>query len=63
MGDHERGAAGQQLGHRSLNELLAFGVQVARGFVENEDLGRRQDGPGDGSRWLLSPESLTPARR
>src|SRR5262245_30163910 len=29
VGDHERRATGQQVGHRGLNELLALGVQVA----------------------------------
>ena len=39
MGDHERGSPGQQRSHRCLNELLALGVQVAGGLVEDEDLG------------------------
>ena len=43
MGDDEDGSTRQQRGHRSLNELLAFRVQVAGGLVENEDLRRFED--------------------
>src|ERR1051325_11230672 len=42
MRDHEGGAAGQERGHGRLNQLLAFRVQVARRFVEDEDLRRCQ---------------------
>jgi phosphatidylserine decarboxylase len=35
------------------DELLAFGVQVAGGFVQNQDLRRFEDGPGDGQALLL----------
>jgi S-adenosylmethionine:tRNA ribosyltransferase-isomerase len=36
--DDERGPALQQLGHRGLDQLLALGVEVAGGFVEDENL-------------------------
>src|SRR5262245_25068619 len=48
MGDHECGSSLEKRGHRILDELLAFRVEVAGGFVEDEDLRRGQDGPGDG---------------
>ena len=54
VGDDERGAAGQERGHRGLDELLAFGVEVAGGFVEDEDLRRGQDRAGDGQPLLLA---------
>ena len=38
VGDDERRPVGQQRRHRGLNELLALGVEVARGFVEDEYL-------------------------
>src|SRR5258706_14934268 len=54
MRNHERGSPGEQRRHRRLNELLAFGVQVAGGFVEDQDLGRREYRPGDGQPLLLA---------
>jgi len=54
MRDHERGPAGEERGHRGLDELLAFGVEVAGGFVEDEDLRRSQDGAGDREALLLA---------
>jgi hypothetical protein len=39
MSDHEGGSSGEQSGHRGLDELLAFGVEVAGGLVEDQDLG------------------------
>ena len=49
------------VGHRRLNELLALGVEIARGFVENEDLRRRQDRPGDRQPLLLAAGELDAA--
>ena len=54
MGDHERGSAGEKVRHRGLDELLALGVEIARGLVENEDLGCGQDRPGNGESLLLT---------
>ena len=61
MGDHEGGPAGEQRRHRGLDELLAFRVQVAGGFVEDQDLGRREDRPGDGQPLLLAAGELDAA--
>src|SRR5688572_3608191 len=36
--NHERGSPGKQRGHGGLDQLLAFRIQVARSFVEDEDL-------------------------
>ena len=47
MGDHERGAAAQQLFEALLDQAFAFAVQVAGGFVEDEDPGVGQDGSRD----------------
>ena len=49
------------VGHRRLDELLAFGVEVARRLVEDEDLRRRQDRPGDGQPLLLAAGELDAA--
>src|SRR5262245_11006118 len=38
VGDDEGGAPGKQISHGSLDELFAFRVEVAGGFVENQDL-------------------------
>jgi hypothetical protein len=54
VGDDERRSAGEQRGHRRLNQLLAFRVQIAGGLVEDEDLRRRQDRPRDGQPLLLT---------
>ena len=61
VGDDERGSPGEQRGHRRLNELLAFRVEVARGLVENQDLRRRQDRPGNGQALLLAAGELDAA--
>jgi len=53
MRDDESRPPGQQPRHRSLDELLALGVQVARGFIQNQDLRRFEHGPGDGQALLL----------
>ena len=58
MSDHEGRPPCEQGGHRRLNELLALGVQVAGGLVEDEDLGRRQDGPRDGQALFLAAGKL-----
>src|ERR1022692_3849921 len=53
MRNHKGGSSGEQIGHRSLDELLAFRVEVAGGFVEDQDLRRRENRPGDGEPLLL----------
>ena len=47
MCDDERCPSGEQRGHRCLNELLALGVEVARGLVEDQDLRVGQDRAGN----------------
>src|SRR5437016_4935397 len=36
--DYESSAPREQRRHRGLNQLLALGVEIARGLIENEDL-------------------------
>ena len=43
MGDHESSAAREQRGHGGLDELFALGVEVARGFVEDQELRRGEN--------------------
>jgi len=50
--------AGEEGGHGGLDELLAFGVEVAGGFVEDEDLRLGEDGAGDGEALLLAAGEL-----
>src|SRR5690242_14836353 len=54
MGNYKRGPASQELRHRGLDQLLAFGVEVAGGFVQNKDLGARQQGPRNGKPLTLA---------
>src|SRR5262249_22553114 len=61
MSDDEGGSPGEQRGHRRLNELLALGVEVAGGFVENEDLGSGQDRSRNGQSLLLAARELDAA--
>ena len=46
------------VGHRRLNELLAFGVEVARGLVEDQDLRDGEDRARDGEPLLLAAGQL-----
>src|SRR5262245_52144255 len=54
MGDDERRTTLKELRERRLDELLAFGVEVARGFIKNEDLRVGQDRAGDGKPLSLA---------
>ena len=56
--DDERRAAGEQFGHRRLNQLLALGVEIARRFVEDQDLRRGEDRARDGEPLLLAAGQL-----
>ena len=47
MGNRDRRAALRQRAQRLLNRLLAFGVDVARGFVEDQDRRIVENRPGD----------------
>src|SRR5262245_41176271 len=58
MRDDEGGSPGKQRCHGRLNELLTLRVQVAGRLVEDQDLGRRQDGPGNGQALLLATREL-----
>src|SRR5262245_23731000 len=54
MSDDKRGPPGEQGGHGGLDELFAFRVEVAGRFIEDQDLGRGQNGPGNRQTLLLS---------
>ena len=41
----------KQFDQRLLDQLLAFRVQIARRFVQDQDLRVREDGPRNGQRW------------
>jgi hypothetical protein len=47
VGDDERGSRVHQLVERFLNQLLAFRIEVAGRFVEDQDLRVGQDRPCD----------------
>ena len=49
----ERRSAFEQGSQRGLDELFAFGVEIARRFVEDEDLRVGEDGAGDGKALAL----------
>ena len=54
VADDEGGAVGEEVGHGGLDELFAFGVEVAGGFVEDEDLRRGENGASDGDALALA---------
>src|SRR5438445_4307685 len=58
VGDHKAGPPAQEILQRLLNQLLAFRVQVAGRLIQDQDLGSRQDGPGDGQPLALPPGQL-----
>src|SRR5260370_14099735 len=63
MGDHKGRTLSEQRRHRCLNELLAFGVQVARGLVEDQDLrrGEARSALRDGQSLALAAGELDAA--
>src|SRR5205085_12152009 len=61
VGDDEGGAALEQVGQRRLDELLALGVEVAGGLVEDQDLRVGQDRAGDADALALAAGQLEPA--
>ena len=54
VGDDEAGAAGHQRGQRLLDEPFVFRVEVAGGFVEDQDVGIGEHGAGDGDALALA---------
>ena len=54
VGDDEAGAAFHERDEAGLDDAFAFGVEVAGGFVEDEDLGVGQHGAGDGDALPLA---------
>src|SRR5262245_18430215 len=55
---HKSRAIGPQLGHRRLDELLAFGVEVAGGFVGNQNRRMGQNRAGDADALRLPAAEL-----
>src|SRR5258705_13727007 len=47
VGDDEGGALVHEAFYGLLDEVLAFGVHLAGGFVENQNRGLAEDGAGD----------------
>ena len=54
MSDNDRGAVAQGFLQRGLYEGLVLGVEVARGFVEDDDRRVLQEHAGDGETLLLA---------
>ncbi len=54
MGDHEAGAASQQLFQRLLDEALGARVHAGGGLVEDEDARVSQGGAGNGQQLALA---------
>ena len=52
--NHEGGSSLEERGHRGLNQLLALRIQIAGGFIQDEDLGSGEDRPGNGQALLLA---------
>src|ERR1700730_12144155 len=58
MRDYKRGAPLHQVGEALLNQLLGFGVETRRGFVENQDARLRQNCSGNRNSLALSSGKL-----
>ena len=54
VGDHDRRAAGEGLGQGLLDERLGFGVEVAGGLGEDDDVGGLEQQSGDDEPLLLA---------
>src|SRR5262249_36237436 len=54
VGDDEAGAALHEFEERALDERFALGIEVAGGFVEDQDARVGEDGAGDGDALLLA---------
>ena len=60
MGDDDGGAATAEAGERLLHQRLAFGVQRAGGFIEQQDAGVAEQGAGQSDALALATgEALT----
>jgi len=55
MGDDQGGPAPEEVLQAVLDEGLALGVEAGCGFIQDEDPGVRQQGPGDGDPLALAP--------
>ena len=58
VGDHERRALVDQMLDGLVNQVLAFGIDLAGGFVKNQDRGLMKDGAGDAEPLFLSAGKL-----
>src|SRR5947208_2497842 len=61
MGDHEHGAAAHQVPHRPENPRFRFGVDGARGLVEDHHRTVLQEGAGECDALSLAPRELRAA--
>ena len=61
MRDDERGPSPHQNFERFLNEPLALRIERAGGFIQDEDDGILQDGPGNGDALTLAAGELDAA--
>ena len=55
MGDHKRGTAHHEPVQGFLYDPFTFRIQGGSGFVQDQDPGILQDGPGNGNALALSP--------
>ncbi len=55
VGDHNRGTPLKQLCQGLLNVAFRAGVERRGGFVQDQDLGVFEEGPGNGQALLLAP--------
>ena len=55
MRNHERGPPGKQRCHRGLDQLLALGIEIARRFIQDQNLRPSEDGPGNRESLPLAP--------
>lgn len=58
VGDDDHCSALDDLAHAVLNDTLAFVVEGARGFVEDQDAGIGDQGAGNGDALLLTSTHL-----
>ena len=61
VGEDQRGAAGHQAVERLLDHCLVLGIDRRQGFVQHQDRGVAQQGPGDGDALALAAGKFSPA--
>ena len=60
VGDDDRRAVAGEMFQHSVDQLFALQIDLAGGFVQDQDRRIAQDGPGQAMRWRWPPEACLP---